>query len=148
MVEAKRKKHVIVVISIILILVISFLAASQFNNAKWLRDPEPGSMLVIATYSDIPGTGGRELFQTLKSISEEHEITEANSVNGTWNTNKLLLPGFKYRRIIRITFSPKKDVNVVELEQYLNQTVESFKKERNIDSNIEANLIYNELHNI
>ena len=90
MVEVKRKKHVIVVISIILILVISFLVASQFNNAKWLRDPEPGSMLVIATYSDIPGTGGRELFQALESISKEHE----SLISGSPTLSDLLSNGY------------------------------------------------------
>lgn len=112
----------------------------------WLREPESGSMLFIATYSEIPGTGERELLEFLQSIGRDNEAANSHSVKAQWNSSKILLPGFQYQRIIRVEFLPKKDIDVIELKQHLIQSVESFKKEKGIDGKIKIDLIYNKPH--
>lgn len=123
--DKKKRNIAIMLLSGLVVAGVALTAYPYIWNKHWIAPPPPGEALIMVTYSNADYKDANHLFEAIQELAKEHEKIDSGSVKGAWNRNSLLLPGFKFKRIIRVTFVPKEAIDTTQLRELVTKLLDS-----------------------
>ncbi len=144
MTTTSRMRKAMILVAFLILLVLGFAIYPYVFNTYWFERPEPGQVLLDVTYTDVDYKDAATLFETMGEIADKHGNDAPENARRAWNSKNILLPGFRYRKVIRVTFTPNPRFDIEELKKDLLKAVKAIQKEYHDAGGLEADVYYNE----
>ena len=135
----KVKKYLFVSIAIVILILIGLLIYPYIFNTSWYKPSHKHhDVLVVLTYNELPSNSSTVIFDLLCEIGKENSTQKTGSFVAAQNTDSVLLPNLKFKRIMKVSFEHNKEKDIASIKESLLVQISIIEKKWGMNNSVQV----------